>query len=74
MDRQSRDLEGAANPDEAAERFRRLVEGWMAEDSACDGEAWPTLREGLERNRPEYRGHFPEEGSKVERRPTCPKR
>lgn len=52
------------NPEEErtpAERFRRLVEGWMAEDSAYDREAWPELKEGLDRNRPEYRKHFPEQ-------------
>lgn len=59
MNRQTRDLEGERSPDEAAERFRRLVEGWMAEHPAYDREAWPELKEGLDRNRPEYRKHFP---------------
>lgn len=59
MNRQTKDLEGERGPTEAAERFRRLVEGWMAEDPAYDREAWPELREGLDRNRPEYRKHFP---------------
>jgi hypothetical protein len=60
VNRQTRNLGGQRDPAEAAERFRRLVEGWMAEDSAYDKEAWPELREGLDRNRPEYRKHFPE--------------
>ena len=30
--------------------------------SAYDKEAWPELREGLDRNRPEYRKHFPDQG------------
>jgi hypothetical protein len=33
----------------------------MAEDPAYDREAWPELKEGLDRNRPEYRKHFPEQ-------------
>lgn len=74
MDRQTKDLEGVRSPDEAAERFRRLVEGWMAEDPSYDWEAWPELRGSLDRNRSEYREHFPEDGSKAGRRQTCPRR
>lgn len=58
MNRQTKDLEGERS---AVESFRRLVEGWMAEDPAYDKEAWPELREGLDRNRPEYRKHFPDQ-------------
>lgn len=61
MNRQTKNPEGERNPAEAAERFRRLVEGWMAEDPAYDREAWPELKEGLDRNRHEYRKHFPEQ-------------
>jgi hypothetical protein len=43
------------NPAGAAEKFRGLVESWMAEGPAYDREAWPALKEGLDRNRPEYR-------------------
>lgn len=49
------------DPAEAAERFRALANGWMAEDPAYDKEAWPELREGLDRNRAEYRKHFPDQ-------------
>lgn len=45
----------------AAERFRKLLDEWMADDSGYDKEAWPELKEGLDRNRPEYRKHFPEQ-------------
>jgi hypothetical protein len=58
---QTRSLGGERDPAEAAERFRRLVKDWMAEDPAYDREAWPELREGLDRNRPEYRKHFPDQ-------------
>lgn len=61
MNRQTKNPEGERPPAEAAERFRRLVEGWMAEDPSYDREAWPELKEGLDRNRPEYRKHFPEQ-------------
>lgn len=46
------------DPVEAAERFRALTNGWMVEDPSYDKEAWPELREGLDRNRAEYRKHF----------------
>jgi hypothetical protein len=58
---QTNNLEGAKNPAEAAERFRRLVESWMSESPAYDREAWPELKEGIDRNRPEYRKHFPDQ-------------
>lgn len=61
MNGQTKNPEGERNPAETAERFRRLVEGWMAEDPAYDREAWPELKEGLDRNRPEYRKHFSEQ-------------
>lgn len=61
MNRQTKDLDESGSPADAAERFRRLVEGWKAEDPAYDREAWPELMEALDRNRPEYRKHFPEE-------------
>lgn len=69
--RQTKDPEGERSP---AERFRRLVESWMAEDPAYAREAWPELKESLDRNRPEHREHFPEDGSKAGRRQTCPRR
>ena len=62
VNRQARNYGGGRDPAEAAERFSRLAKGWMAEDPAYDNEAWPELREGLDRNRPEYRKHFPEQG------------
>ncbi|MGB3682758.1 MAG: hypothetical protein WA990_09775 [Rubrobacteraceae bacterium] len=58
MNRQSKHPEEEKTP---AERFRRLVEGWMAEDPVYDREAWPELKEGLDRNRPKYRKHFPDQ-------------
>jgi hypothetical protein len=61
MNGKTRNHGGARDPAEAAERFRRLVKGWMAEDPAYDKEAWPKLMEGLDRNRPEYRKHFPDQ-------------
>jgi hypothetical protein len=61
MGPQAKNLEGEKNPAEAAERFRRLVETWMSEDPAYDREAWPELKEALDRNRPEYRKHFPDQ-------------
>jgi hypothetical protein len=61
VNRQTKYLGGERDPAEAAERFRRLVKGWIAEDPAYDKEAWPELREGLDRNRPEYRKHFPDQ-------------
>lgn len=64
MNRKAKNLEGEGSPADAAERFRRLVDGWMAEDPAYDREAWPELREGLDRNRREagqYRKLFPED-------------
>lgn len=45
----------------AAERFRKLLDEWMADDSGYDEEAWPELKEGLDRNCSEYRKHFPEQ-------------
>lgn len=63
MNRQTKNPEEEKTP---AERFRRLVEGWMAEDPAYDREAWPELKEGLDRNRPEYRKHFQEPPKVVE--------
>ncbi|CAN5281070.1 hypothetical protein BH24ACT19_BH24ACT19_18110 [soil metagenome] len=62
MDRQAKNPEGrdGVAAGRTAERFRKLVDGWMAEDPAYDREAWPELREGLDRNNPEYRRHFPE--------------
>lgn len=74
VNKQAKNPETEREPTEAAEGFRRLVEGWMAEDPAYDREAWPELREGLDRNRPEYRKHFPECGPEAERRLTCQKR
>ena len=62
VNRQTRNYGGGRDPAAAAERFSRLTKGWMAEDPAYDKEAWPELREGLDRNRPEYRKHFPEQG------------
>jgi hypothetical protein len=62
VNRQTRNYGGGRDPAAAAERFSRLAKGWMAEDPAYDKEAWPELREGLDRNRPEYRKHFPEQG------------
>lgn len=61
MNRRTENLEGSTSPSDAAERFRKLVEGWMSEDPAYDREAWPELEEALDRNRPEYRKHFPKE-------------
>ncbi len=61
MNRQTKNPEEEKTPAEAAERFHRLVESWMAEDPAYDSEAWPELKEGLDRNRSEYRKHFPEQ-------------
>ena len=61
MNRQTESPKGESAPGETAERFRTLVEGWMAEDPDYDREAWPELRDGLDRNRPEYRKHFPDE-------------
>ena len=61
MSWQTRSLDRKGNAVETAEKFRRLVEGWMPEDAAYDGEAWPELGDGLDRNRLEYRKHFPDE-------------
>lgn len=61
MTEQTKNPEGETNPAEAAERFRRLVQGWMDEDPTYDREAWPELKQNLDRNRPEYRKHFPEQ-------------
>ena len=61
VNRHTRNYGGGRDPAEAAERFRSLVESWMAEDPAYDREAWPELKEALDRNRPEYRKHFPTE-------------
>ena len=61
VNRQTRNYEGGRDPAEAAERFSRLARGWIAEDPAYDKEAWPELRESLNRNRPEYRKHFPDQ-------------
>lgn len=36
----------------------RLLEEWMADESGYDEEAWPELKEALDRNRPEYRKLF----------------
>ncbi len=74
MNRQTKNTEGERSPGEVYERFRGLVEGWMAEDLSYDREAWPELREGLDRNRSEYRKHFPQDEPKAERRPTCLRR
>jgi hypothetical protein len=63
VNRQTKYLGGERDP---AERFRRLVKGWMAEDPTYDKEAWPELREGLDRNRPEYRKHFPDQSKAAE--------
>lgn len=65
VDRQTREFEGREGvaSEVVAERFRRLVEGWMAEDPAYDQEAWPEFKEALDRNRPEYRKHFFPKGS-----------
>ena len=60
VNRQTRDYRAGSDPAAAAERFSRLAKGWMAEDPAYDKEAWPELKEGLDRNRPEYRKHFPD--------------
>lgn len=61
MNRRTKGPEGESDLVEAARKFRRLTESWMAEDPAYDKEAWPELKEGLDRNRPEYRKHFPEQ-------------
>jgi sirohydrochlorin ferrochelatase len=61
VSRQTRDPGGERDPAEAAEGFRRLVKGWMAQDPAYDREAWPELGEDLDRNRPRSRKHFPEQ-------------
>jgi hypothetical protein len=61
VNRQTRNNGGGRDPAAAAERFSRLAKGWMAEDPAYDKEAWPELRESLDRNRPEYRKHFPDQ-------------
>ncbi|MGF1472498.1 MAG: hypothetical protein ACFB50_12275 [Rubrobacteraceae bacterium] len=45
MNRQTKYREGDQTPAEAAERFRRLVEGWMAEDPAYDREAWQEIKQ-----------------------------
>ncbi len=63
MDPQTRNFKAEKNPVEAAEKFRRLVETWMSEDPAYDREAWPELKEALDRNRPEYRKHFPDQAA-----------
>lgn len=64
MDWRPKDLEERERAtSEAVERFRRLVEGWIAEGPAYDREAWPELEETLDRNRPEYNKHFPEGNS-----------
>src|SRR5215216_1156400 len=68
MDPQTKNLEAEKNPAEAAERFRRLVESWMAEGPAYEREVWPALKEGLDRNRPEYRKHSPYPRPRVNRR------
>jgi hypothetical protein len=60
VNRQTEDLQENRSPADAADRFRRLVEGWKAEDPAYDLEVWPELEEALDRNRPEYRKHFPQ--------------
>jgi hypothetical protein len=60
VNRQARN-HGGSDPAAAAERFSRLAKGGMAEDPSYDKEAWPELREGLDRNRPEYRKHFPDQ-------------
>ena len=61
VNRQTRNYGGGRDPAESAERFSRLARGWIAEDPAYDKEAWPELRESLNRNRPEYRKHFPDQ-------------
>jgi hypothetical protein len=45
----------------AAERCRKLLDEWMADESGYDEEAWPELKEALDRNRREagqYRNLF----------------
>lgn len=54
-----------AGGEEVSARFDALVERWMAEDPAYDGEAWPELKEALDRNRPEYRKLFPNDQPKA---------
>jgi hypothetical protein len=61
MGRRTGDTEQRKDAMAAAERFRKLLDEWMADDSGYDKEAWPELKEGLDRNRPEYRKHFPEQ-------------
>jgi hypothetical protein len=61
VNRQTRIYGGGRDPAAAAARFSRLAKGWMAEDPAYDKEAWPELQEALDRNRPEYRKHFPDQ-------------
>lgn len=39
----------------------RLLDEWMTDESGYDEETWPELKEALDRNRPEYRKHFPKD-------------
>lgn len=62
INRQTKNFEGRKSvTGQTTERFRKLAEGWRNEDPAYDREAWPELKEALDRNRPEYRKHFPGE-------------
>lgn len=60
-DRRNRDPEQLKDTLAAAERFRNLLDEWMADDSGYDEEAWPELKDALDRDRLGYRKLFPQD-------------
>lgn len=59
MGRRAGDTEQRRDALAAAERFRKLLDEWMADESGYDEEAWPKLKEALDRDRLGYRKLFP---------------
>ncbi len=59
MDWRTDNTEQRKNALAAAERFRKLLDEWMADDSGYDEEAWPELKDALDRDRLGYRKLFP---------------
>lgn len=59
MGRRAEDTKRCEDALAAAERFRKLLDEWMADESGYDEEAWPKLKEALDRDRLGHRKLFP---------------
>lgn len=61
MGRRTEDTEQRKDARAAAERFRKLLDEWMADDSGYDEEAWPEIKDALDQDRLGYRKLFPDD-------------